>query len=163
MTFVSEAAAVRPDRSTNPSPSAAPARPYRKLLVALEAGKANDAVVHESVRLARQLGASLRAVYINLPSAGKPTMMMEPYPRVSEGDLRRAFASCGYEAEAKALETRITTGRSLVRTLAAETRQADILIVGHQQRLRILSALEVWGVSRQLVELSACPVFVVPR
>ena len=137
-------------------------KPYKRVLVMLGVRKPNKNVIDEAVRLSDQLGAKLCAIQINLPGAGKPTMMMEPLPRIQEKDVRDAFRRHGHKDVAKEMGVRIDEGASLAQVIRRETKRADLLVIGHKQRNRLLAALRVASIDKQLVDLSDCPLVVVP-
>lgn len=138
-------------------------KPIKKIVVALSGTLINPRVIHESVRLSRLLNADLHAVHIRFPGAGEPTMMMEPLPVYTEEHLRDHFRTRGYEKLADTIPVKIVEGNSVAKLLAKVTEGADMLIVGHKQRNRLLAGLSGGSVELQILDVIACPVLVIPK
>lgn len=137
--------------------------PYKKIVVALAGKLVNAQVIHEAVRIATIMNAKLIAVHIRYPKAGKPTMMMEPLPAFDEDDIRQHFRKRGYKELADTIPVKIFDGTSSAKVLARVTKGVDLLVVGHQQRNRILQAISGNPPNVQLVDVVDCPVLIVPN
>ena len=137
--------------------------PLDKIVVALSGRLVNPRVIHEAVRFSRLLGAKLYAVHIKFPGAGDLTMMMDPLPVYTEEDLRDQFRESGYEELAETIPLKIFEGTNVARLLAQVTEGADLLIVGHKHRNRLLAALSASPVQQQILDVVSCPVMVVPK
>ena len=140
-----------------------PVKPVGKIVVVLSGPLVNPRVIHEAVRLSELLNARLYAVHMRDPAAGNPSMMMEPIPVFSEEDIRLHFSERGYEELAQTVPVRIFEGTNFPKLLATITEDADLLIVGHKQRNRILGLLTLKSVNLQIVDVVDCPVMVVPN
>lgn len=136
--------------------------PIRKIAVAIAGKSANPQVVHEAVRLARQLDALLYAVHISYPKAGKPTMMMDALPEFTEADIREHIRQRGYRELAESIPVKIYKGTNPARLLARVTEAVDLLVIGHRHRNVLLKALVAGSVQQQLMDVVHCPVVVVP-
>ncbi len=135
---------------------------YKKVLVALAGQPDEESVIREAVRLSMVMGAQLRAVHVNNPVAGHTPMMMEAEPLVTEEDLREQFRRLGYADQADRIEVDVRTSGSLAKEIADASANADLLIIGHRQKHRFLSALTD-AVDKHLSDRVSCPVLIVPR
>lgn len=136
-------------------------KPYQTILAAL-AGRGDEAsVIHEAIRLADGLDADLVFLHVNDPTAGQISMMMEAVPLVTEDDLRAQVRALGYPKRADALRVDIITSANLTGAIAEATQTADLVVLGHRQKNRFLSALTD-AADKNLADLAACPVVIVP-
>lgn len=141
---------------------APPMEPYKKVVVALGGKLVDPAVIHEAVRIATLTNAKLIAVHIRYPSAGKPTMMMDPLPAFGEEDIRELFRKRGYSELADKITVRFFDGANSAKVLARVTKEVDLLILGHVQRNRIVQAITGPPPNIQLMDVVECPVLLVP-
>ena len=137
--------------------------PYKKIVVALGGKLVNPAVVHEAVRIARLSRAKLIAVHIRYPRAGKPTMMMDKIPEYDEESIRDHFRKRGYRELGDSVTVEIYDGTNSAKVLARVTKGADLLVVSHVQRNRIVKALSGTPPNVQLMDVVQCPVLIVPK
>ncbi|MBT3449758.1 MAG: universal stress protein [Bacteroidetes Order II. Incertae sedis bacterium] len=140
-----------------------PIKPVGKIVLVLSGPKVHARVLHEAVRLSTLLDAKLYAVHMRSPKAGNPSMMMEPLPAYTEEDIRLHFSTRGYEELAKTVPVRIFDSTNFPKLLAKITEEADLLIMGHKQRNRILAFLNPQSVKLQIADVVSCPVMVVPK
>ena len=139
-----------------------PFMPYQHVLLALAGKEDEESVIREAVRLTAQLGARLTVLHVNAPTAGKTTMMMNAEPLLGEEDLRAQFRTLGYEHVADEAAVRIVAGASYPKEIAAASRDADLLVIGHRQRHGFLHAF-IDTVDKHVTDLVSCPILVVPR
>jgi nucleotide-binding universal stress UspA family protein len=135
---------------------------YKNVLVALACKDTEVRVIGEAVRIASEMHADLTVLHVNDPRAGKPHMMMDALPLITEVDIRNLFREAGFVKEADQVDIEITTGESYPNEIARATQDADLLILGHCHRNRFLTAF-VDSVDEQVTNLVSCPVMVVPR
>ncbi len=136
--------------------------PFDSILVALAGMDDEENVIHETVRLAKALGAEVTVLHVNDPKAGKVSMMMETERMVTEEALRDQFRKLGYDATASMLKFNIVTGTSLPRAIARATQDVDLLVIGHRRKNRFLAAFAD-SADKHLTDLVNCPVLIVPR
>ena len=136
--------------------------PFDSILVALAGMDDEENVIHETVRLAKALGAEVTVLHVNDPKAGKVSMMMETERMVTEEALRDQFRKLGYDATASMLKFNIVTGTSLPRAIAEATQDVDLLVIGHRRKNRFLAAFAD-SADKHLADLVTCPVLIVPR
>ncbi len=136
--------------------------PFDSILVALAGMDDEENVIHETVRLAKALGAELTVLHVNDPKAGQVSMMMETERMVTEEALRDQFRKLGYDATASMLKFNIVTGPSLPRAIAGATQNVDLLVIGHRRKNRFLAAFAD-SADKHLADLVSCPVLIVPR
>ena len=136
--------------------------PFDSILVALACMDDEENVIHETVRLAKALGAEVTVLHVNDPKAGKVSMMMETERMVTEEALRDQFRKLGYDATASMLKFNIVTGPSLPRAIAGATHNVDLLVIGHRRKNRFLAAFAD-SADKHLADLVGCPVLIVPR
>jgi len=136
--------------------------PFDSILVALAGMDDEENVIHETVRLAKALGAEVTVLHVNDPKAGKVSMMMETERMVTEEALRDQFRKLGYDATASMLKFNIVTGSSLPRAIAEATHNVDLLVIGHRRKNRFLAAFAD-SADKHLADLVSCPVLIVPR
>ncbi len=135
---------------------------YKSIVVALAGAQDEESVIRESVRLSVVMGAKLRAMHVNNPTAGHTPMMMEAEPLVTEDDIREQFRRLGYADQADKVDVDIRTSHSLAKEISNSCEGADLLIIGHRQKHRFLSALTD-AADKHLADRVSCPVLIVPR
>ena len=138
-------------------------QPVNKIVVALSGKLVNPQVIHQAVRLSRLLDAELHAVHMRFPKAGDLTMMMDPLPLYKEDELRDHFRKRGYVELAETVPVQIFEGSNVAKLLSRVTKGADLLILGHRQRNRLLAALSASPIQQQILDVVDCPVVVVPK
>ncbi len=136
--------------------------PFDSILVALAGMDDEENVIHETVRLAKALGAEVTVLHVNDPKAGQVSMMMETERMVTEEALRDQFRKLGYDTTASMLKFNIVTGPSLPRAIAGATQNVDLLVIGHRRKNRFLAAFAD-SADKHLADLVGCPVLIVPR
>lgn len=137
--------------------------PFKKIVVALSGKPVNPQVIHQAVRLSTLLNAELHAVHMRFPHVGELTMMMEPLPLYTEDDLRAQFRERGYTELAETLPVQIVEGTHVAKLLGEVTKGADMIIMGHRHRNRILAALSAAPIQLQILDVVDCPVVVIPK
>lgn len=136
---------------------------YNTILVALVARGDEAAVIREAVTMAETHGAKLIAIHVNDPRAGEMSMMMDSGgPRLDEEDIREQFRANGFEDTEKAIEVRILKSDNIPQILAEQTKEADLLILGHR-RMSTFKSNIMDSVDEGIVNHAKCPVLVVPK
>ena len=134
---------------------------YTKILIALEHRTEEAEVIHQAVRLAQALGATLSAIHVNDPGAGKAHMLMDSLPLATEEDIRAQFRELGYTQEAGEIQVEIVESSNYAATIATAAQSSDLLVVGHRHKSRIVAAL-IDSLDERLADLAPCPMLIVP-
>ncbi len=132
------------------------------IMVALVVRDDEETVIKQAVQMAQDYRAKLIALHVNEPHAGEMSMMMDSAPKVEEEDIRKCFKSCGFNEEALSVEVRILTGENISKMIASETKDADLLILGHR-RMNTFKMNFLDSVDEGIVNNTNCPVLVVPK
>lgn len=134
---------------------------YRKIFLSL-AGKDDETmVIRETMRIVSTMNAKLTVVHINDPAAGYAHMMMDTLPELKVDDMIDLFVKAGFGGLVNTIEFRLVTDESYARAIAAATREADLLIMGHHPK-NLLKALLTDGTDERVADLIRCPVLLVP-
>ena len=134
---------------------------YERIFLSL-AGKVDESkAIEESVRISSALNAKLTVIHINDPGAGMPHMMMDSLPKVTEDDMIGLFVKAGFGQQVSDIEFRIMDDESYARAIATATREADLLIMGHHHKNRLMSLLTD-STDERVADRIGCPVLLVP-
>ena len=134
---------------------------YKSIMVSLNCTEKEQNVIHEAVRLARDMHSKVSAIHINDPAAGKSHMMMGGLPLKKECDIRNQFRKLGYQREAEEVNVIITESANYPKEIAKATKDIDLLVMGHQIKRNVVSAL-AGSVDERVSNMIKCPMLVVP-
>jgi nucleotide-binding universal stress UspA family protein len=134
---------------------------YNKIFLSLAGNKDESKAIEESLRIVSALDANLTVVHINDPAAGQTHMMMDTLPEVTEDNLVDLFIKAGYGRQVEGINFRLIVDESYAKAIAAATREADLLIMGHHPK-NMLMALLTDGTDERVADLIQCPVLLVP-
>lgn len=136
---------------------------YNTIMVCLVARGDEASVIGEAVKMAEINDAKLIAIHVNDPHAGEMSMMMDRGgPRLNEDDIRERFRANGFTAAAEAIEVRILKSENIPKSLAEQTDDIDLLILGHR-RMNTFKSNIMDSVDEGIVNYAKCPVLVVPK
>jgi nucleotide-binding universal stress UspA family protein len=136
---------------------------FKRIMVALAVRGDEDSVIRHAVEIAKKYGGKLIALHVNPPHAGEMSMMMDSIgPKIEEEDVRKEFVECGFENELKRIEIKIVSGESIPLSIADNTGDIDLLILGHR-RMSTFKANFLDSVDEGIVNKVNCPVLVVPK
>jgi len=137
------------------------AKDIKKIMIALTGRNDESAVIEQAVFFADKFDASLVAIHINDPHAGRMSMMMDsPGPKISEDDIKNLFKRHGYENSLENLEVRIIENERISKTIAENAVDIDLLVLGHR-RMSTFKANFMDSIDEGIANLSPCPVVVV--
>jgi nucleotide-binding universal stress UspA family protein len=134
---------------------------YKKVFLSLS-GKENEGkVIQECMRIVSALKADLTVIHVNDPAAGHAHMMMDTLPKTTIDEMKAMFAEAGFGAQASEIGFRIIEDESYAKAIAAATREADLLIMGHHAKNLLMAHLKD-GIDERVADLIHCPVMLVP-
>ena len=134
---------------------------YKNILVGL-CGRGDENIV---IKAAMEFsdGGHITFMHVSDPHAGEMSMMMDSGgPRLDEEDIREQFRANGFEDTEKAIEVRILKSDNIPQILAEQTKEADLLILGHR-RMSTFKSNIMDSVDEGIVNHAKCPVLVVPK
>ena len=134
---------------------------YEKVFLSLAGKEDESKAIEESMRIASVLKAKLTVVHINDPGAGMPHMMMDTLPKVTEDDMIDLFVKAGFGHQVSDIEFRLIDDESYARAIATATREADLLIMGHHPKNKLM-ALLTDSTDERVADLIRCPIMLVP-
>ncbi len=86
--------------------------------------------------------------------------MDSPGPKISEDDIKNLFKRHGYENSLENLEIRIIENERISKTIAENTADVDLLVLGHR-RMSTFKANFMDSIDEGIANLEPCPVVVV--
>jgi nucleotide-binding universal stress UspA family protein len=134
---------------------------YKKIFLALSGKNDESKAIQECMRIVTELKAALTVVHINDPAAGHPHMMMDTLPKTTTDNLTEMFVKAGFGARVNEIEFRLQSNESYANAIAAATREADLLVMGHHAK-NLLMAHLTDGIDERVADLINCPVLLVP-
>ena len=135
--------------------------PYKNIAVAL-AGKDDEIpMIDEAVRLAITLKAKLSVIHINEPHAGEISMMVDSPKKYDKEDFVKMFMDVGHEEIAKKIDVLIGKNAVVSKGIAELASDCDLLILGHD-RMGKMKALLTDSIDEVIVNVSNCPVLIIP-
>ncbi len=143
---------------------------FQRILVAVDGSHTAESALQEAIKLAKELGAQLRVVYVvdevslNWPEGGDLETVKETFRKSSRKILEKADAELrktGMTAETKMLEIE-TFGHRVADMIAAEAEAwpADLIVIGTHGR-RGLNRLLLGSVAEGVARVAAKPVLLI--
>ena len=134
---------------------------YKKVFLSLAGKKDESKVIQETMRLVSILGAKLTVIPINDPAAGKAHMMMDTLPEITHVDMAALFTKTGFGDRLNEIEFRFIEDASYAEAIAVASREADLLIMGHHHKNKLM-ALLTDGTDERVADLIQCAVLLIP-
>jgi nucleotide-binding universal stress UspA family protein len=143
---------------------------FKRILVAVDGSRTAGLALQEAFKLARELRAQLRVVYVvsevslNWPEGGDFNAVMETFRKSGRKILDKADAelrNAGMTAETRMLEIE-TLGHSVADMIAAEADAwpADLIVIGTHGR-RGVNRLLLGSVAESVARVAAKPVLLI--
>jgi nucleotide-binding universal stress UspA family protein len=134
---------------------------YRKIFLSLSGKEDESKVIQECMRIVMALKADLTVIHVNDPAAGYAHMMMDTLPETTIDEMKDMFTEAGFGVQANEIGFRLMEDESYARAIAAATREADLLIMGHHSKNLLMAHLKD-GIDERVADLIQCPVLLVP-
>ena len=134
---------------------------YRKIYLSLSGKKDESKAIQECMRIVMAMRAELTVIHVNDPAAGYAHMMMDTLHKTTVDEMKEMFSKAGFGAQAHEIEFRMITDESYAAAIAAATREADLLIMGHHSKNLLMAHLKD-GIDERVADLIHCPVLLVP-
>jgi len=112
---------------------------YKNLLVAISCGDTDEKVLQHAAALANSLDASLTAIHVNDPAAGKTHSMMDSLPKFDDAKIREHFDQLGFDTYAKSMQIISAEGEHYPSVIAEAAADYDLLIIGHRRKGKMLA------------------------
>jgi nucleotide-binding universal stress UspA family protein len=136
--------------------------PFNNIAVALSGSDTEIPVIDEAVRITINLKAKLCVLHVNDPHAGEMSMMMDSSKKFVKDDFTKMFHDAGHEEIAKRIEVKIIENASVSKGIAELTSESDLLILGHN-KMNKLKAILIDSIDEVIVNVSNCPVLIIPK
>ena len=134
---------------------------YKKIFLSLSGEEDEGKVIQECMRIVMALKADLTVIHVNDPAAGYAHMMMDTLPETTIDEMKDMFTEAGFGVQANEIGFRLMEDESYARAIAAATREADLLIMGHHSKNLLMAHLKD-GIDERVADLIQCPVLLVP-
>jgi nucleotide-binding universal stress UspA family protein len=133
----------------------------RETFLPLSGKEDESRAIQECMRIAMALKAELTVIHVNDPVAGYAHMMMDTLPKTTVAEMKEMFAQAGFGSQANEIGFRLIENESYAAAIAAATREADLLIMGHHSKNLLMAHLKD-GTDERVADLIHCPVLLVP-
>ena len=134
---------------------------YKKIFLSLSGEEDEGKVIQECMRIVMALKADLTVIHVNDPAAGYAHMMMDTLPKTTIDEMKDMFVEAGFGVQVNEIGFRLMEDESYARAIAAATREADLLIMGHHAKNLLMAHLKD-GIDERVADLIQCPVLLVP-
>ncbi|MEJ2661455.1 MAG: universal stress protein [Desulfobacteraceae bacterium] len=134
---------------------------YKKIFMSLSGKEDESKAIQECMRIVSALKADLTVIHVNDPAAGYAHMMMDTLPKTTIDEMKEMFAKAGFGNQVNEIGFRLIRDESYAKAIAAATREADLLIMGHHSKNLLMAHLKD-GIDERVADLIHCPVLLVP-
>jgi nucleotide-binding universal stress UspA family protein len=134
---------------------------YKKIFLSLSGEEDESKVIQECMRIVLALKAELTVIHVNDPAAGYTHMMMDTLPKTTIDEMKTMLAEAGFGAQVNEIGFRLMEDESYAKAIAAATREADLLVMGHHAKNLLMAHLKD-GIDERVADLMHCPVLLVP-
>jgi nucleotide-binding universal stress UspA family protein len=134
---------------------------YKKIFLSLSGEEDESRVIQECMRIVLALKAELTVIHVNDPAAGYTHMMMDTLPKTTINEMKTMLAEAGFGARVNEIGFRLMEDESYAKAIAAATREADLLVMGHHPKNLLMAHLKD-GIDERVADLMQCPVLLVP-